>query len=132
MEPGATFLVHRPAVCASTTLSEGIKRAAILVSNSSARSTIVSTSSTETAAQDAHERTIRIIVNGEQKEVPSETMTYDEVVKLAYPTPPGPDTVFTVTYRNAEQQKEGSLVQGQSVRVKEDGTIFNVKATSKS
>ncbi len=59
-------------------------------------------------------------------------MSYEEVVKLAYPTPPSPDTRYTVTYRNAKGPKEGSLAPGQSVEIKEEGTIFNVKATGRS
>lgn len=51
---------------------------------------------------------------------------------MAYPTPPFADTFYTVTYRNAHEPKEGTLVEGQSVEVKKDGTIFNVKATDKS
>lgn len=83
----------------------------------------------EAAARHEH---ATIIVNGERKTVPSQVVTYTEVVKLAYPTPPSPDTTFTVTYRNAEEPREGSLVEGQSVKVREEGTIFNVRATGKS
>lgn len=84
------------------------------------------------AEQAAQDKDIRIIVNGEPKVVPSQKVSYDEVTKLAYPTPPSPDTTYTVTFRNAEQPKEGSLVEGQSVQVKRNGTIFNVRATGKS
>lgn len=87
------------------------------------------TSTTEEAAQH---KAIGIIVNGEQKTVPSREVSYTEVVALAYPTPPAPDTTFTVTFRNAVDPREGSLVDGQSVEVREEGTIFNVRATGKS
>lgn len=83
-------------------------------------------------SQAAHGHEIRIIVNGGPQVVPSQTVTYDEVTKLAYPVPPTPDTRYTVTFRNAEKPKEGSLAPGGSVEVKKDGTIFNVKATGKS
>jgi hypothetical protein len=73
-----------------------------------------------------------IIVNGEQKTVASDDVSYEEVVKLAYPTPPSPDTRYTVTYRKAKEPKEGSLAPGQSVEAKKEGTIFNVKTTGKS
>ncbi len=88
----------------------------------------------QTAAEEAaHHKEIAIIVNGERKTVPSQVVSYTEVVTLAYPTPPSPDTMFTVTYRNAlAPNKEGSLVNGQSVEVREEGTIFNVRATGKS
>lgn len=85
------------------------------------------------AAEDAaRHKVITIIVNAEQKPVPSRDVSYTEVVALAYPTPPSSDTTFTVTYRNAVEPKEGSLVNGQSVRVREEETIFNVRATGKS
>lgn len=75
---------------------------------------------------------IRIIVNGGPEEVESDVVSYEQVVHLAYPTPPSPDTLFSVTFRNAEEPREGSLAAGGTVRVKKHGTIFNVKATGKS
>lgn len=91
------------------------------------------TQSSTAAEEAARNKVITIIVNAEPKTVPSREVSYNEVVALAYPTPPSPDTMFTVTYRNAEgPHKEGSLVYGQSVKVKEEGTIFNVRATGKS
>jgi hypothetical protein len=83
-------------------------------------------------ADEKHTKEIRIIVNGEPKVVESDIVSYDQVVRLAYPTPPSPDTLFTVTFRNAKEPKEGSLAPGGTVEVKKEGTIFNVKATGKS
>ncbi len=80
---------------------------------------------------DRHEH-FAVIVNGQQRTVESQIVSYEEVVKLAYPTPPSPDTRYTVTYRNAKEPKEGSLARGQSVEIKKEGTIFNVKATGRS
>jgi hypothetical protein len=74
----------------------------------------------------------QIVVNATTDTVPSRDVSYDEVTKLAYPTPPAPETRYTVTFRNAQKPKEGSLAPGQSVEVKKEGTIFNVKATGKS
>ena len=81
---------------------------------------------------DEKDRDFRIIVNGEPKTVESEIVTFEQVTTLAYAEPPFPETLFTVTYRNAKKPKEGRLVEGQSVEVKRNGTIFNVKATDKS
>lgn len=83
-------------------------------------------------AEGKPEKDLLIIVNAEEKPVDSEIVTFDEITSLAYPTPPFPETMFTVTYRNARKPKEGSLVEGQSVEVKKRGTVFNVKATDKS
>lgn len=74
-----------------------------------------------------------IIVNAVPDTVESPLVSYEQVVRIAYPTPPSPDTRFTVTYRKAvAPNHEGSLVAGQSVEVKKKGTIFNVKATGRS
>ena len=83
-------------------------------------------------ADEKHTKEIRIIVNGEPKVVESGIVLYEQVVRLAYPTPPSPDTLFTVTFRNAKAPKEGSLAPGGTMEVKREGTIFNVKATGKS
>lgn len=90
--------------------------------------TVAATNSVE----EKHSTEIRIIVNAEPKVVQSDIVSYEQVVSLAYPTPPAPGTRFTVAFRNAEQPKEGSLAPGGTVKVKKDGTIFNVKATGKS
>ncbi len=83
-------------------------------------------------ASDKHNKGFRIIVNAQPHVVDDETVTFDEVTKIAYPTPPYAETLYTVTFRNARKPKEGSLGEGQSVEVKKDGTIFNVKATDRS
>lgn len=80
-----------------------------------------------------HEKAIEIIVNGRPKMVTAKELSFDQIVALAFPNPPtGPDVIFTVTFRRGEGNKpEGTLVQGDTVRVKE-GMIFNVTATNKS
>ena len=74
-----------------------------------------------------------IFVNGRQKVVTSERVSFDQIVALAFDTPPsGPNILFTVTFRKGDdEKKEGTLVEGQTVKIK-DGTIFNVTATDKS
>lgn len=87
-----------------------------------------------TAAEEAarHEEII-IIVNAQPKTVPTREVSYTQVVALAFPTQPAPDIKYTVTYENAvKPNHEGSLVEGQSVTVKEKGTIFDVTPTNKS
>jgi hypothetical protein len=91
-----------------------------------------STATASEVAEVKKDKDYRIIVNAQPHTVEDEEVTFDEVTKLAYPTPPFADTLYTVTFRNAKKPKEGSLGEGQSVQVKKDGTIFNVKATDKS
>jgi Multiubiquitin len=91
------------------------------------------TESTTAIEDAARHTTFVIVVNAEQHAVESQIVSYEQVVKIAYPTPPSPDTRYTVTYRKAkEPNHEGSLAPGQSVEVKKEGTIFNVKTTGKS
>jgi len=74
-----------------------------------------------------------IVINGELAVVPHETVSYAEVVAIAYPVPPGPDTTYTVTFRNAKGPRhEGILVEGETVEVRKEGTTFDVVPTGKS
>jgi hypothetical protein len=79
------------------------------------------------------EKTVTIIVNGRSRSVPKDELSFAEIVALAFDTPPAGDTVeITVTYTRGRGEKpEGSLTQGQTVKVKE-GMIFNVSATNRS
>jgi hypothetical protein len=90
--------------------------------------------------KDRHEQgddrghpTVDIVVNGRQKVVHEKEISFEEVVRLAFPTPPtGENIMFTVTYRKARgEQHEGIMAPGQSVKIKE-GTAFNVRYTDKS
>ena len=77
------------------------------------------------------DKTFKIVVNGRQREVTDHKLTYQQVVKLAFPDDqPDPDTVYTVAYANPHG-KDGTLVDGQDVVVK-DGMSFNVSKTSRS
>lgn len=74
-----------------------------------------------------------IVINGELAVVPHQTVSFTEVVAIAYPVPPSPQTVFTVSYEHAEGPRhEGLLVDGQAVTVKKDGTTFDVVIAGKS
>jgi len=79
------------------------------------------------------DRVFRIIVNAERKKVTKRMLTFDEVVRLAFPNPPsGPYIVFTVTFKRAAgPSNSGSLLPGDSVKIK-NGTIFSVTVTDKS
>lgn len=71
-----------------------------------------------------------IIVNTRKKTVDTETVSYEQVVALAF-VPVPPNTMFTVTYRGAAHRAEGALQPGESVEIK-DGTIFNVTDAGQS
>ena len=83
--------------------------------------------------------TVTIVVNARERIIPSSKLSpdgelsFEQIVRLAFDSPPsGPDIVFTMSYRNgAGRPPEGSLVEGQSVKV-QDGTVFNVSFTDKS
>lgn len=78
-----------------------------------------------------HNKTIIIIVNGREKEVTGKTISYSQVVQLAFPDDQPNDTIeYTVAYANPHG-KDGTLVEGQSVHLKK-GMIFNVTKTNRS
>ncbi len=81
---------------------------------------------------NAHEKRYEIIVNGQLEIVADKTVSYEQVVAFAYPTPTSADAVITVTYRGAQKPKEGSLKPGGTVDVKKEGAVFNVTSTTKS
>lgn len=86
----------------------------------------------ETEAHHGNQE-LTIVVNGREKTVTVRELSFADVVALAFDPPPtGPDIVFTITYRRGHGEKpEGTLVEGETVKVKE-GMIFNVSVTNKS
>ncbi len=79
------------------------------------------------------EKGFSIIVNGREKTVDHEELTFDQVVSLAIEDPPTGEFIsFTITFRCAGGRKsEGTLVEGDSVKVR-NGTVINVTVTDKS
>ena len=59
-----------------------------------------------------------IIVNGRKKEVSTKTLSFDQIVALAFnPVPVGPNVKFTITYRKGPHKNpEGTLIEGGTVR----------------
>jgi len=79
-------------------------------------------------------KTVTIIINTREQTVEkNKEISFEEVVSLAYAgnPPTGPQLEFTVMYRRGEGNKDGSLVAGQTVKVKE-GMVFSVSATDRS
>jgi Multiubiquitin len=75
------------------------------------------------------------VINLEAKIVPAQTVTFEEVVRIAFPHKATEANVtFKVTYRKAEApHHEGALVTGDSITIKKDGkTSFTVVHATKS
>ncbi len=77
-----------------------------------------------------HTKIYRIQVNGVEKTVDHDVLTYDEVVRLAFPQS-DPATIYSVTFEKAKDPKDGELVAGGSVTIKEN-TEFDVDDTGRS
>jgi hypothetical protein len=74
----------------------------------------------------------KIIVNTRERTVDDRTLSFGQVVALAFPGAHGTDIVFTVTYhRAAGTQRDGNLSEGGTVTIK-NGTIFDVTRTRRS
>jgi hypothetical protein len=84
------------------------------------------------SAED-HKQGIKIIVNAREEIVYRHRLSYEQVVKLAYPSPPSPDVIgYVVTYfKGHEHQPQGDLTAGRSVRIY-NGVVFNVTPTNRS
>jgi len=77
---------------------------------------------------------IIIIVNASEEQWHEKMISYDQVVKLAFPdyNPNNPNIVYTVKYhKGPDENPSGSMVKGDSVYIK-NKMIFNVSKTDKS
>lgn len=75
--------------------------------------------------------TSMIVINGRQREVSGQSISYSQAVQLAFPDDQANETIeYTVAYANPHG-KDGTLVNGQDVHIKE-GMIFNVSKTNRS
>ncbi|MBJ8342973.1 multiubiquitin domain-containing protein [Antrihabitans sp. YC3-6] len=86
-----------------------------------------------TLGHEHHDRAITIVVNTRPCEWTERTISYEEVVELAYPGQPiGEADEVTVRFtRGHAEKREGSLTPGRSVKVK-DKMVFDVYRTSRS
>lgn len=76
-----------------------------------------------------HHPEFRIYVNTRSYRVEGHAISFEDVVKLAYPSVHGGNNPgYTVTYQRGPGNKDGQLVAGQSVRLRED-MIFDVTPT---
>jgi hypothetical protein len=67
----------------------------------------------------------KITVNGRIVDFTKAEISYEEVVKIAFPEANFAKETYTVTYFSEKDKKEGSLVKGQKVAVSK-GMIFTV------
>jgi hypothetical protein len=86
--------------------------------------------------EDEHfysEKAIVVVVNGQQKEVIETRLSFEAVIKLAFPSlPAGDNVMFTVRYRHGPRQNpNGTLLEGETVRIKKD-MVFDVTQTVRS
>ena len=73
----------------------------------------------------------KIIVNGREKVVAGKTISYADLVVLAFGSI-DPETIYTVTFKHGPPSKpEGSMAEGDVVKL-QCGMIFNVTPTRKS
>ena len=75
-----------------------------------------------------------IIVNGEEKSVLNRDVSYGQVVELAFPGDANNENFeFTVLYRKTDQSRhDGSMVDGDVVKVHKQGSTFNVTRSIRS
>ena len=89
------------------------------------------TNNDQMLTKNKHE--ITILVNGEEKIVKKERISYEEAIILAYGSYDSSEGVtYTVTYyKGQSHHPNGVLVEGQSVMVKK-GMRINVTKTNRS
>lgn len=81
-------------------------------------------------AHEDHVKTYKVFVNGVEKLVDQEVLTYEEVVHL-FIVQPVEGTIYSVSFEHGKEPKEGELVAGQSVTIKQN-TEFDVDDTGRS
>jgi hypothetical protein len=89
-------------------------------------------STTQESRQDGQgqHKTFTIIVNARRKTVTADELTFEQIVALAFDPVPA-NAFFTVTYSGGVHHRDGSLLPGQTVEIK-DGMQFHVTETGQS
>lgn len=79
------------------------------------------------------QKAVTISVNGEPYETTETRLSFGDLVKIAFPTPPSGEVIeFTITYRNGPSANpKGTLTAGHSVKLK-NKMIFDVTPTDRS
>lgn len=77
-----------------------------------------------------HVKTHRIYVNGVERTIDHDVLTYSEVVSL-FIAQPVEGTIYAVSFEHGKDPKEGELVEGGFVTIKQN-TEFDVDDTGRS
>jgi hypothetical protein len=87
----------------------------------------------DSTSSPAHDKTFTVVINGTPHTLERELVSYEILGGLAFPGH-DPAAIFTVAYKNAITGHGGSgtLVAGESVKVKKKGTSFDVRLTTRS
>lgn len=78
------------------------------------------------------EKEFVIVINGRQYTIDYKTISFEQVLALAGMIP-NPDIIYLMTFSHAASKPhKGTLTEGNTVKVKQEGTVFNVTATVRS
>lgn len=82
----------------------------------------------------SQEKEFTVVINGSEHAVPSEVLTFDAIVEIAFPGHPvDQNMIFSVTFDHAQSKPhQGTLATGGSVTIKKKGTEFDVTQTNRS
>lgn len=86
-----------------------------------------------TSGHEHEDRTITIVVNTRTHQWAEKTISFEELVQLAYPDQPvGEGDAVTVSFsRGHDHKRDGSLAPGNSVEIK-NKMVFDVYRTARS
>lgn len=92
------------------------------------------TNPAEAAEAERQARRYEITVNSRDETVHDKHVTFEQVVRLAFPSAqPEPNVKYSMTYRHvASKPHAGELSVGGAVEVKHHGSTFNVTRTVQS
>jgi hypothetical protein len=81
-------------------------------------------------AHEDHTKTYKIFVDGSEKTVDHEIVSFEEIVALSVGQPVD-GTIYSVTFDKAKEPKSGELLTGQTVEI-HNNTEFDVDDTGRS
>ncbi|RYD50560.1 MAG: hypothetical protein EOP52_13895 [Sphingobacteriales bacterium] len=78
------------------------------------------------------EKEFVIVINGRRYTIDYKTISFEQVLALAGMIP-NPEIIYLMTFTHAASKPhKGTLTEGNAVKVKQEGTVFNVTATVRS